>query len=89
LANIRSQLVEISKEAHCLSHESYTADDVLRLQRRLSNVDQQFYDQKMDTRYEDNGVTQVVKELDQVHHNIHSMLSRVADSPVPGSPVLN
>ncbi|KAI8060108.1 hypothetical protein BC940DRAFT_337858 [Gongronella butleri] len=78
VASIHNQLVEIAQDAHRTAHSTYNADDVLKLQRRLSTVDTQFQNGKLDTRYEEPGVCQVSKELDQVHHNVHSMLARVA-----------
>ncbi|KAI8985911.1 hypothetical protein BDB01DRAFT_786814 [Pilobolus umbonatus] len=80
---VHQQLMDIAKESNRLSYTKYTADDVNELKGRLREIDSQYSegtfstDSCTDTRYEQEGLAQVVNELEKVHKTLHVLLYRI------------
>ncbi|KAI8993296.1 hypothetical protein BDB01DRAFT_847193 [Pilobolus umbonatus] len=85
LEQIHNTLSEILKESEELSHRQYTADDVLKLQEKVSKIDEQYKEGIIDDRnknnpsddpYEHKGQGVVANDLAKVHQTLHSLLER-------------
>ncbi|KAI8888864.1 hypothetical protein K501DRAFT_282524 [Backusella circina FSU 941] len=81
LEDVHQQLMDIAKECNSLSYKRYTAADVEKLQDKLREINSQYsegaFGMNVVDRYEQQGQAQVAHELETVHKNIRSMLSRI------------
>jgi hypothetical protein len=81
LEDVHQQLMDIARECNSLSYRRYTATDLEKLQDKLRDIDSQYsegaFGVNVVDRYEQEGQAQVANELEKVHKNIRSMLSRI------------
>ncbi|CAO3591945.1 unnamed protein product [Absidia cylindrospora] len=87
IAQMHEQLVHIAQKCSETSHSDYTADDIRKLQNKLSHIDERYQEnlmhaqsqQKSDVSedpFEVPGEAQIANELAIVHDAITSMLQK-------------
>jgi hypothetical protein len=81
LEDVHQQLMDIARECNSLSYRRYTATDLEKLQDKLRDINSQYsegaFGVNVVDRYEQEGQAQVANELEKVHKNIRTMLSRI------------
>ncbi|KAI8093186.1 uncharacterized protein BX664DRAFT_277988 [Halteromyces radiatus] len=86
IAQMHEQLVHIAQRCSQTAHSDYTADDIRKLQNKLSHIDQKYQEGILHAQsqqnisedpYEIPGEAQIANELNIVHDAITSMLQNI------------
>jgi hypothetical protein len=81
---MHEQLVHIAQKCSQTAHSNYSADDIRKLQNKLSHIDEKYQEKVLHAQqnsdvdpYEVPGEAQIANELSIVHDAITSMLQNV------------